>query len=83
VSSKSQTPYDARLKTYTVVAKMHAESEPREYLIRTEAEIHKGHTFPLDDVIWIVGDVDAELVWCVPWLFDHTDPIAVELDAQQ
>jgi hypothetical protein len=66
------------MNTYTMVAKTHAEREARNYVIRTAADVAVGHTFILDDIIWKVGDVDAEIVWCTPWLFERTNPIEVE-----
>ena len=48
------------------------------YVVKeTEADVEPGHTFVLEGIVWIVGDVDAENVWCVPWLFDRTRPIDV------
>lgn len=65
------------MNEYQVVAKTYKEPERRTYVIETDAVVEPGHTFVLDGVAWIVGDVDAENVWCVPWLFDRSKPIEV------
>jgi hypothetical protein len=62
---------------YQVVAKTFKEDERRTYVVETDADVEVGHTFVLDGIVWIVGEVDAENVWCVPWLFDRTNPIEV------
>lgn len=67
------------MNEYTMLGKTFKENAPRSYQVGTSVEVQPGHTFILDGIVWIVGDVDADLIWCVPWLFDRTRPIDIEL----
>jgi hypothetical protein len=49
---------------YQVLAKGYTDADPRQFVIRTTEPARVGATFVADGIAWLVGLVDAEVLWC-------------------